>query len=401
MFLRRNRSVWCLPQVLICGRQEAKINIFRALFSTGSALTELPRRFKRSERKPMVTSMNELKRKARREKHERLLVREVTLSAPENGLLVQSLVPVAREVLAARDVLLDCAAKVVTHTPVYFCSVCGEVHVGDPPHKIKTCNVVGSQMTKEHVWEKGGLKNVLPVVESYHLYDRIGRAVSHNERLQVDRIPAIVELCVQAGVDFLEYPTRRRKFPVYCVAGRMLDFEKRFPNDLASVKDINEYGFWVSRKKLIQDQKYKESTHDDLKGIAVRGMEAWENMQLGATKLMQKYMVQTCGYCSEVQVGPKGHRVRQCQAFKHQMRDGQHAWQEATLDDLIPIVYVWHVKDPHGNEVLVDSLKRYYGKLPAVVEMFAQAGACIGETYCNLMREDITVPGVDEEKLVV
>lgn len=136
-------------------------------------------------------------------------------------------------------------------------------------------------------------------------------------------------------------------------------------------------------------------------GIAVRGMDAWEKMQLGATKLMQNYAVQTCGYCPEVQVGPKGHRVRQCQAFKHQMRDGQHAWQEATLDDLIPIVYVWHVKDPHNNELLVDSLKRYYGKLPAVVEMFAQAGACVGKTYCNLMRDDITVPGVDEEKLVV
>lgn len=69
----------------------------------------------------MVTSVNELKRKARQEKHERLLVREVTLSAPENGLLVKSLVPVAREVLAAKDILLDCAAKVVMHTPIYFC----------------------------------------------------------------------------------------------------------------------------------------------------------------------------------------------------------------------------------------------------------------------------------------
>ncbi|KAL8111527.1 APO protein 3, mitochondrial-like [Apium graveolens] len=401
MFLRRNRSLWCMPQVLICGKQEAYINNLRALFSARSNSNELPRKFKRSERKPMVTSVNELKRKARREKHERLLVREVTLSAPENGLLVKSLVPVARDVLAARDRLLDCAAKVVMHTSIYFCRLCGEVHVGDPPHKIKTCNVVGSQMNKEHVWEKGGLKNVLPVVKSYHLYDRIGRAVSHNERLQVDRIPAILELCVQAGVDILEYPTRRRKFPVYYVAGRIIEFEKRFPNDLASVKDINEYGFWENRKKLICDEKYKASTNDDLQGIAVRGMEAWEKMQLGATKLMQKYAVQTCGYCSEVQVGPKGHRVRQCQAFKHQMRDGQHAWQEATLDDLIPIVYVWHVKNPHNNELLVDSLKRYYGKLPAVVEMFAQAGACVGDNYCSLMREDVTVPEVAEEKLVV
>lgn len=78
-------------------------------------------------------------------------------------------------------------------------------------------------MNKDHVWEKGGSKNVLPVVKSYHLYDKIGKAVSHNERLQVDKIPAIIELYVQAGVDILEYPTRRRKFPVYRVAGKMLD----------------------------------------------------------------------------------------------------------------------------------------------------------------------------------
>lgn len=141
------------------------------------------------------------------------------------------------------------------------------MHVGDPPHKIKTCNVVGSLPNKEHVWEKGGLENVFPVVESFHLYDRIGRAVSHNERLQVERIPAIIELCVQAGVDILEYPTRRREFPVYRVAGRMLDFEKRFPNDVASVKDINEYGFWESKKKLIQDEKSLELLDDDLQGL--------------------------------------------------------------------------------------------------------------------------------------
>lgn len=140
---------------------------------------------------------------------------------------------------------------------------------------------------------------------------------------------------------------------------------------------------------------------DTCAGFAVRGMEAWEKMQSGAIKLMQKYAVQTCGYCSEVQVGSKGHRVRQCQAFKHQMRDGQHAWQEATIDDLIPPVYVWHVQDPQGGGLLVDGLKRYYGKLPAVVEMFAQAGARVGENYSDVMREDVAVPRLDEERLVV
>lgn len=132
--------------------------------------------------------------------------------------------------------------------------------------------------------------------------------------------------------------------------------------------------------------------------IAVRGMEAWENMRTGASKLMQKYAVQTCGYCPEVQVGPKGHRVRNCQAFKHQMRDGQHAWQEATVDDLIPPVYVWHAK---SSKPLVNRLKRYYGMLPAVVELFAQAGAKVSSEYAGVMREDVAIPEVDEEKWVV
>lgn len=133
----------------------------------------------------------------------------------------------------------------------------------------------------------------------------------------------------------------------------------------------------------------------------MRGMAAWERMRSGLSKLMQKYAIQTCGYCPEVQVGPKGHRVRNCQAYKHQMRDGQHAWQEATVDDLVPPVYVWHVQDPTSGKPLVNNLKRYYGMLPAVVELFAQAGAKVSCDYAGLMREDVAVPGLDEEKLVV
>ncbi|XP_059625682.1 APO protein 3, mitochondrial-like [Cornus florida] len=372
-----------------------------ALFSSGSSYTDLPRKLKLSERKPWVTSVNELKRKARLENEERLVVREVTLSPPENGLLVKELVPIAHEVFAARAQLLACVSRVAMSIPVYSCSLCGEVHVGHPPHKIRTCNVIGSQASKEHMWSKGGAEHVLPRVESFHLYDRLGRAVTHNERLLVDRIPAIVELCVQAGVDILEYPTRRREFPVYFVAGRMIDFERRFPKDDSSVKEIKTDGFWENRKKSSQDEESLNLPYDDIQGFAVRGMVAWEKMRSGATRLMKKYAVQTCGYCSEVQVGPKGNRVRQCQAYKHQMRDGQHAWQEATIDDLVPPVYVWHVRDRQDGGLMVDSLKRYYGKLPAVVELLAQAGAHVGENYSSLMREDVAVPGLDEEKWVV
>ncbi|PIN18005.1 hypothetical protein CDL12_09331 [Handroanthus impetiginosus] len=233
--------------------------------------------------------------------------------------------------------------------------VCGDVHVGDPPYKIRTCDVSGSQKNKEHTWESGGINHVFPVVESYHL------AVSHNERLQVDWIPAIVELCNQAGVEIPEYPTRRRDFPVYRVAGRMIDFEKRFPKKKFSRKEINTLGFWEMKKRSNQDQKSLDLPYNDLKG-----MKELENLRSGVVILMEKYAVQTCGYCSEVQVGPKGHRVRQCQAFKHQMRDGQHAWQEAM----------------------------YYGKLPALAELFEQAGAGVGDNYRAMMGEDVVVPGI-------
>ncbi|KAL5561468.1 hypothetical protein UlMin_031215 [Ulmus minor] len=368
-------------------------------YSNGPTLTELPRKLRKYERKPLVRSFNELKREARLRRKERQNVRENTLKPPDDGLLVKGLIPVAHQVYAARAKLLSCASRVVKSIAIYSCSLCGEVHVGHPPHKIRTCDVPGSHTNEEHSWKRGTVEHILPLIESFHLYDRIGRAVSHNERLEVDRIPAIVELCVQAGVDILHYPTRRRTFPVYSVAVRIIDFERRFPKDESPGKDINTYGFWERRP--CEDNKHMELHSDDIHAVAVRGMKAWEMMQSEALKLMQKYSVQTCGYCSEVQVGPKGHRVRNCRAYKHQMRDGQHAWQEATINDIVPPVHVWHIPNPKSDEPLENRLKKYYGKLPAVVELFAQAGANVSENYASLMREDIAVPGLDEEKWVV
>lgn len=110
--------------------------------------------------------------------------------------------------------------------------------MGEFPHRIRSCEVAGS-----HSWGRGGIEHVLPLVESFHLYDRVGRAVSHEERLLVDRIPAIVELCVQAGVDVPEYPTKRRVIPVYNIAGKMIDFEK-FSRYYSSGKDIEPFGFF-------------------------------------------------------------------------------------------------------------------------------------------------------------
>lgn len=368
-------------------------------YSTRSSSAVLLQKPKKSERKPLITSINKLKREARLRKKERQTVEEISLQPPANGLLVKGLVPVAHEVYAATSELFSCVSTVIKRSVVYYCRVCGQVHIGHPPHKIRTCNVAGSTPNKEHTWEIGGMQHVFPTVESFHLYDRIGRAVSHNEQLQVDRIAALVELCIQAGVDIPEYPTRRRTFPIYNVAGRTLDFERRFPKNFTLGKDINTWGFWNGRKRSSEDTTSISS--DDLKVTAVRGMELWDKIISGTEKLMEKYAVQTCGYCSEVQVGPKGHRVRNCHAYKHQMRDGQHAWQEATVDDLIPPLYVWHVQDVHSTEPLQDNLKRYYGVLPAVVELFAQARADVAVRYTSLMKKDVVVPELDEMKLVV
>ena len=82
------------------------------------------------------------------------------------------------------------------------------------------------------------------------------------------------------------------------------------------------------------------------------------------------------------------------------MRDGQHAWQEARISDLVPPVYVYHVQDQQNNKPLVNELRRYYIMLPAVVELFAQCGAPLEPKYAGAMR-DVVIPEMDEEKWVV
>ena len=138
--------------------------------------------------------------------------------------------------------------------------------------------------------------------------------------------------------------------------------------------------------------------------LASRTLQSWLDMRSGVARLMKKYSVHTCGYCPEVQVGPKGHKVRMCRATKHQQRDGQHAWQEATVDDLVPPGYVWHVvADPDGGDdppPLANELKRYYGKAPAVVELCVQAGAPVPAAYRSMMRLDVVPPARDEYDLV-
>lgn len=95
------------------------------LFSTSSGgfteHVELPGMRKKSKRKPLVTSINELKHSARLERKMRQDVREIMLKPPENGLLVKRLIPVAHEVYDARKELYDCASLVLKSVLVRVC----------------------------------------------------------------------------------------------------------------------------------------------------------------------------------------------------------------------------------------------------------------------------------------
>ena len=265
-------------------------------------------------------------------------------------------------------------------------------------HQIQNC--LGPNSTKRrsfHSWIKGSLNDILTPIESYHLYDPFGQRIKHETRFQYDRIPAIVELCIQAGVDIPEYPSRRRTNPIRMIGRKVIDrggfVEEPTPWRSANsspLVDLDTYG---------ASTRFPPPLSSDIPRIAQETMDAYEVVRLGVTKLMKKYTVKACGYCSEVHVGPWGHNAKLCGEFKHQWRDGKHGWQDAIVDEVFPPNYVWHVRDSK-EPPLRSALKRFYGKAPAVVELCWQAGAKIPERYKPMMRLDIVVPESEESRLV-
>ena len=308
-----------------------------------------------------------------------------------------------------------CSLKWIAYTLRY----CSEVHVGRMGHEIRTCAGPDSGFrSAKHVWRKGRVQDVVFFPKCFHLFDRVGKPrVGHDEMYSVPRIPAILELCIQAGLDFLKFPTKRRTRPVYSIEGRIVDFEsvsttdemERSLDSISSISDLPPHSDEGIRIKEVVDSnlqngdnyidKMMDGIDGDLRKLSIRTLDSWFEMTCGAKKIMEKYSVLTCGYCPEVHVGPKGHKVRMCKASKHQSRNGLHAWQEATLDDLVGANYVWHVRDTN-KPALDNSLKRYYGKAPAVVELCVQAGAPVPDQYRSMMRLDVVPPDRDEVDLV-
>ena len=93
----------------------------RHLYSTLSIYDNIPKKLKKFERKPLVTSINELKRLGRKRRKERQNVKEIILQSPENGLLVQKLIPVAQQIYAARSEVLSSVSRLVNFIAIYSC----------------------------------------------------------------------------------------------------------------------------------------------------------------------------------------------------------------------------------------------------------------------------------------
>ncbi|XVE53115.1 hypothetical protein DITRI_Ditri02bG0178500 [Diplodiscus trichospermus] len=361
---------------------------------------DLPPLLPKKKKKPYPIPFKEIQEAARKDKKLAEKGIEKPLQPPKNGLLVPDLIPVAYEVLDAWKVLIKGLAQLLHVIPVYGCSECSEVHVAYTGHAIQDCKGPSSSKRRGlHSWVRGSINDILIPIESYHLYDPFGRRIKHDTRFEYDRIPAVVELCIQAGVDIPEYPSRRRTKPVRMLGKKLIDrggyveepkLWRSVDPSSSSIVDLDTCG---------ASGRFLPPPPEDVPLIAQETMNAHEIVRSGVTKLMKKYTVKACGYCSEVHVGPWGHNAKLCGEFKHQWRDGKHGWQDATVAEVFPPNYVWHVRVPKGPP-LKGALKSFYGKAPAVVEVCMQAGAQIPSRYKPMMRLDIIVPESEEASLV-
>ncbi|OVA10251.1 APO domain [Macleaya cordata] len=360
---------------------------------------DFPRYYSKKEKKPFPVPVVELRRAARERQKSRKGKPKKPVLPPRNGLLIQKLIPVAYEVLNARVTLINNLKKLLKVVPVHACKWCNEIHVGPVGHPFKSCRGQRTELRKgHHEWGEATVDDIFLPVEAYHLFDRLGPRIAHEERFSIPRLPAIVELCIQAGVDLPEFPTKRRRKPVIRLGkSEIIDANE---DDLVDITQEIPKKYMLN--EVLRDSEIESpSNAEETTLLAEETLEAWDKMRQGAQRLMKKYLVRVCGYCPEVHVGPSGHKAQNCGAYKHQQRNGQHGWQAAVLNDLIPPRYVWHVPDVKGPP-LQRELRNFYGQAPAVVEMCVQGGAVAPEEYRSTMRLDVGIPSdVREAEMVV
>ncbi|KAK2974042.1 hypothetical protein RJ640_006234 [Escallonia rubra] len=335
---------------------------------------DFPRYYSKKEKKPFPIPIVELRRAARERLKNRKDQPKRRVPPPKNGLVVKRFIPVAYGVW------------------------CNEIHVGPIGHPFKSCRGQNASIRKgHHEWADAVVEDILVQVEAYHLFDRLGMRIPHAERFSIPRVPAVVELCIQAGVDLPEFPTKRRRKPVIRIAkSEFVDADESELPDLEP-----EYSKIPLIAEIPNAEIVPPSNAEATALLAEETLQAWEKMRGGANKLMKMYPVRVCGYCPEVHVGPSGHKAQNCGAHKHQQRNGQHGWQTAVLDDLILPRYVWHVPDL-GEPVLKRELRNFYGQAPAGVEICVQGGAVVPEQYkptIRLQNQNCEVAGCSNREM--
>ncbi|KAK2975410.1 hypothetical protein RJ640_029283, partial [Escallonia rubra] len=219
---------------------------------------------------------------------------------------------------------------------------CNEIHVGPIGHPFKSCRGQNASIRKgHHEWVDAVVEDI-----AYHLFDGLVIRIPHAERFSITRVPAVVELCIQAGVDLLEFPTKKEEEnPVIRIA----------------------------------KSEFVDADESELPDL---------EPECPKTPLLAEIPnAEICGFV--VRVGSSGHKAQNCGAHKHQQRNGQHGWhwQAAVLDDLIRPRYAWHVPDL-VELVLKRELRNFYGQAPVVVEFCVQGGAVVPEQYKPATRLD-------------
>lgn len=267
---------------------------------------------------------------------------------------LQSMVPVAYDVLKARNLLIQGVSTLLKIFPIWACKYCPEVYIGEKGHLIRTCGGFKHlSKTQVHEWIKGSLNDIIVPVEAFHLHKMFQNVIEHHQRFDFDRVPAVIELCLQAGAD---------------------------PNDESlHVKNIKLDNVWST-----VGEAHSLSPHD-LSLIARGTLRAWDTLRCGVQKLLLVYPSRVCKYCSEVHVGPSGHKVRLCGVFKYESWRGAHFWKKAEVDDLVPPKVVWY-RRPQDPPVLVDEGRDFYGHAPAVVDLCTKGGAIVPSKYLCMMK---------------
>lgn len=169
--------------------------------------------------------------------------------------------------------------------------------------------------------------------------------IKHQERFDHPRVPAVLELCYQAG---------------------------------ASINDESQH-------PIVDSEIDGDHSQHSTITIANNTLKAWENLRSNVKRLLLVYPARVCKHCSEVHVGPSGHKARVCGVFKYESWHGAHFWKKAEVDDLVPPKDVWW-RRPQDPPVLVDKGRDFYGHAPAVVALCAAAGAIVPVKYSCLMK---------------